>query len=150
MTVVELMGVVCEVQAAAAGTAAGRTIRVDGTAVTEARVRGERFLIAQALGNLVQNALEFSPAAGEVRVALRIELGRALVIVEDHGPGVPDFARERVFERFYSLPRPDTGRKSSGLGLSIVREIARLHGGEVTLANRTGGGARAVFSLPLA
>ena len=81
---------------------------------------------------------------------MRIEAGRALVIVEDNGPGVPDFARERVFERFYSLPRPDTGRKSSGLGLSIVHEIARLHGGEVTLENRDGGGgARAVFSVPL-
>ncbi len=150
MTEVELMGVVRDVQAAAAGTAAGRTIRVEGPATTAARVRGERFLIAQALGNLVQNALEFSPPAGEVTVTLRIAAGRAVVSVEDNGPGVPDFAVARVFERFYSLPRPDTGRKSSGLGLSIVHEVARLHGGEATLENRAGGGARAVFSLPLA
>jgi two-component system sensor histidine kinase CreC len=63
---------------------------------------------------------------------------------------VPEYALAQVFDRFYSLPRPDTGRKSSGLGLSIVREIARLHGGEVTLVNRPGGGARAELSLPLA
>ena len=150
MAEVELAGVVREVHAAATGAAAERKIRLACDAVVEARVRGERFLIAQALGNLVQNALEFSPAAGEVTVVVRIEAGRALVIVEDDGPGVPDFALERVFERFYSLPRPDTGRKSSGLGLSIVHEIARLHGGEATLENRAGGGARAVFSLPLA
>ena len=149
MTEVELMGVICEVQSAAAGTAGARKIKIDCDQAVEARVRGEHFLIAQALGNLVQNALEFSPAPGEVTIALRTEAGRALVIVEDTGPGVPDFARERVFERFYSLPRPDTGRKSSGLGLSIVHEIARLHGGEVTLVNRADGGARAVFSVPL-
>jgi two-component system sensor histidine kinase CreC len=70
--------------------------------------------------------------------------------VTDGGPGIPGYALERVFERFYSLPRPDTGRKSSGLGLSIVREIARLHGGEVELANRSEGGARATLSLPVA
>jgi two-component system sensor histidine kinase CreC len=57
---------------------------------------------------------------------------------------------EKIFDRFYSLPRPDSGRKSSGLGLSIVREIARLHGGEVTLVNRREGGARAELTFPAA
>ncbi len=147
---IELAAVVRDVQSALAGVAAERRVRLGCEASAGARVRGEHFLLAQALGNLVQNALEFSPVDGEVTIALRIGAGRALVIVEDNGPGIPDFAVERVFERFYSLPRPDTGRKSSGLGLSIVHEIARLHGGEVTLENRAGGGARAVFSLPLA
>jgi two-component system sensor histidine kinase CreC len=71
------------------------------------------------------------------------------LVVEDTGPGVPDFALPRVFERFYSLPRPRSGRKSTGLGLSLVREIAHLHGGEVELANRPEGGARATLSAPL-
>ena len=150
MVEVELASVVREVHAAAARAAEGKRIGLLCAAATEARVRGERFLLAQAAGNLVQNALEFSPVAGEVTLALRIEAGRAIVMVEDNGPGVPDYALGQVFERFYSLPRPDTGRKSSGLGLSIVREIARLHGGDVMLENRAGGGARAVFSLPLA
>jgi two-component system sensor histidine kinase CreC len=114
-----------------------------------ARLRGDAFLLGQAVSNLVQNAIEFSPAGSEVVVALRVEAGRAVVRVEDRGPGVPEYALEKVFDRFYSLPRPDTGRKSSGLGLSIVREIARLHGGEVTLANRPEGGARAELSLPV-
>jgi two-component system, OmpR family, sensor histidine kinase CreC len=69
--------------------------------------------------------------------------------VMDNGAGVPAFALENVFDRFYSLPRPDSGRKSSGLGLSIVREIARLHGGEITLENRAEGGVRALMTLPL-
>ncbi|MEJ1972584.1 MAG: ATP-binding protein [Lacunisphaera sp.] len=68
--------------------------------------------------------------------------------MEDAGPGVPDYALPRVFERFYSLPRPGTERKSTGLGLALVREIAHLHGGEATLENRASGGARAVFWVP--
>jgi two-component system sensor histidine kinase CreC len=113
------------------------------------RVRGERFLLADSIRNLVQNALEFTPAGGSVAMTLRVEANHALIAVEDTGPGIPDYALGKIFDRFYSLPRPDTGRKSSGLGLSIVREIARLHGGEIVLANRQEGGARAVLSLPL-
>jgi two-component system sensor histidine kinase CreC len=113
-------------------------------------VRGESALLVQAVGNLLQNALEFTPVGGAVNVSVAEHDGRAEICVEDNGPGVPPYALEKVFDRFYSLPRPDTGRKSSGLGLSIVREIARLHGGDVTLANRPGGGVRAVLRLPRA
>jgi two-component system sensor histidine kinase CreC len=72
------------------------------------------------------------------------------VSIEDAGPGIPDYARERVFERFYSLTRPDTGQKSTGLGLNLVREIATLHHGEIRLDNREQGGLRAVLLLPAA
>ncbi len=61
---------------------------------------------------------------------------------------MPDYAIERVFERFYSLARPLTGQRGSGLGLPFVREVARLHGGEVALRNREGGGAVAALHLP--
>jgi two-component system sensor histidine kinase CreC len=115
-----------------------------------AQVRGDAFLLGQAVSNLVQNAIEFAPAGSEVAVTLRADGERVVVVVIDRGPGVPDYALEKIFDRFYSLPRPDTGRKSSGLGLSIVREIARLHGGEVTLVNGADGGARAELGLPLA
>lgn len=114
-------------------------------------LRGERVLLREALVNLLQNALDFSPAGGAVtvRVALRVESGSEGVefVVEDHGPGVPDYAQARVFERFYSLPRPGSTRKSTGLGLALVREIAHLHGGEVSLTNRAEGGARAVLRV---
>lgn len=116
----------------------------EGTAV----VRGDKFLLGQAVSNLAQNALEFTPSGGTVALGVRQVEGRIVITVEDSGPGVPDYALGRIFDRFYSLPRPDTGRKSSGLGLSIVREIARLHGGEIVLENRSEGGARAVLSLP--
>jgi two-component system sensor histidine kinase CreC len=113
-------------------------------------ISGERFLLSQAVGNLVQNAVEFSPAGGAVSIGMRVGPTELAVVVEDEGPGIPVYALEKVFDRFYSLPRPDSGRKSSGLGLSIVREIARMHGGEVTLENRPGGGARAMLTLPRA
>ena len=146
---VELRAIVAGVCDAAQWTAQAKRVSLEWAAGEEQRVKGEAFLLGQAVGNLVQNALEFTPAGGTVRVAVSGRAGRVSVTVEDSGPGVPDYAVEKVFERFYSLPRPDTGRKSSGLGLSIVREIARLHGGEVTLVNRREGGARAELVLPV-
>ncbi len=64
---------------------------------------------------------------------------------EDRGSGVPDYAIERVFERFYSLALPQTGQRGSGFGLPFVGEVARLHGGDVTPGNRDGGGAMAML-----
>jgi two-component system sensor histidine kinase CreC len=121
----------------------------------EAKVRGEGVLLREALVNLLQNAFEFSPAGGEVTLGWTVANGRVVFAVEDTGPGVPDYALPRVFERFYSLPRPGAGRKSTGLGLALVREIAHLHGGEATLANRPEacppgrGGARATIWIPV-
>ncbi len=81
-------------------------------------------------------------------MALATAGGRHLLTIADAGPGVPDYALEQVFEPFYSLARPGTGRRSTGLGLSFVKEVADLHGGTVTLANRPGGGAEARLDLP--
>lgn len=144
-----LDAVVREVVAASETIAEARGVRLTVAAATATAVplSGERFLVAQAVSNLVQNALEFTPAGGAVALTVAVEGGAAVVRVEDSGPGVPDYALPRLGERFYSLPRPDTGRKSTGLGLSIVREIARLHGGEVVLENRGEGGARATLRL---
>jgi two-component system sensor histidine kinase CreC len=114
-----------------------------------ASLRGNAFLLGQALTNLLENALEFSPPGGRIEARLRREGERVRIEIADRGPGVPDFAVGRVFERFYSLPRPD-GARSSGIGLSFVREVAALHGGEVRLGNREGGGALAELELPAA
>jgi two-component system sensor histidine kinase CreC len=117
-------------------------------AAAAATVRGERVLLREALVNLLQNALDFSPAGGAVALTCTVTDGRVNFRVEDNGPGVPDYALPRVFERFYSLPRPGSEKKSTGLGLALVREIAHLHGGDVTLANRPEGGARAELWIP--
>ena len=135
-------------------TGRGLDVRVEEAVGEGGRVHGERFLLVQAVVNLVQNAIEFSPVGGRVTVCVEsvagvVADGRCVrVVIEDQGPGVPEFARERIFERFYSLPRPDSGRKSTGLGLGFVSEIAALHGGTVTVANREEGGARAVLRVP--
>ena len=110
-------------------------------------VSGDRFLLGQALANLLDNAIDFSPNAGVIGVKLLRRAKLVLLEVSDQGPGVPEFAHDRVFDRFYSLPRPD-GSRSSGLGLSFVREVAGLHGGSVRLVNGEGAGATAELSLP--
>jgi two-component system sensor histidine kinase CreC len=129
-------------------------------------VRGDRGLLGQAVAALVQNALEFTAAGGRVTVSLVVQGGAGgeddvtdyvtsdrgvakgvAVRIEDSGTGIPDYALERVFERFYSLPRPGGGGKSTGLGLSLVREIAHLHDGEAVVGNRAEGGAWAELRL---
>ena len=111
-------------------------------------LRGDAFLLRQMLGNLVDNAIDFSPPGGIVEIDVSARDGGVRIEVRDRGPGIPDYAFERVFERFYSLPRPRSGARSSGLGLGFVREVAALHGGDATLANREVGGAVAVVDLP--
>ncbi len=128
----------------------GLSLNVELNAAAALCVEGERFLLVQAVVNLVQNAIAFSPAAGCVAITVRSEAAWAVIDVCDDGPGLPDFAKERVFDRFYSLPRPDGGRKSTGLGLSFVKEIAQLHEGEAGLDNRPEGGTRAWLRLPVA
>ncbi|NLI47976.1 MAG: two-component system sensor histidine kinase CreC [Acidobacteria bacterium] len=113
-------------------------------------VPGERFLLRSALVNLIQNAIDFTPVGGAIQVAAAAETGLAVISVHDSGPGIPAYALDRVFERFYSLPRPDTGAKSTGLGLALVREAVALHGGSVELANHPSGGTLATLRLPLA
>lgn len=146
---IDLTAVLQEVAGQAEGFAAAKKISVRGATRNPLRVRGDKFLLAQAVSNLVQNALEFTPVGGTISIQGSESGGRAFATIEDSGSGIPAYALEKIFDRFYSLPRPDTGRKSSGLGLSIVREIARLHDGEITLENRAEGGVRAVLSLPI-
>jgi two-component system sensor histidine kinase CreC len=106
---------------------------------------GERFFLRQAMINLLQNAIDFTPPGGRITVTLETRDNAVSFTVKDTGPGIPEFALTKVFDRFYSLPRPDSGLKSSGLGLTFVREVALLHGGEAHLENSSGGGARATL-----
>lgn len=132
---------------AARAGAAGVALDVVGEGAVPA-LSGDPFLLRQMLVNLLDNAIDFSPRGGRVEAGVHWQAGRVLFVVEDRGPGVPEYARERIFERFYSLPRPGTNARSSGLGLGFVREVAALHGGEAALASREGGGTRAEVSLP--
>jgi len=116
----------------------------------ETLVPGDPFLLHQAVSNLIQNAIDFSPEGGTVHVTLAVANEQAQLSIADQGPGIPDYAEQKVFEKFFSLQRPVTGKKSTGLGLNLVREVAKLHGGEITLANRSAQpGARVKLSLKL-
>jgi two-component system sensor histidine kinase CreC len=124
-----------------------KTIVVEELPEQAPKVRGERFLLFHALHNLVHNAVEFSPKGGIITIAVRDGAMIELTVTDD-GDGIPEYAQSRIFDRFYSLRRPDTGRKSSGLGLPFAWEVAELHGGTITVENRPEGGARAIMRLP--
>ncbi len=109
---------------------------------------GETFLLRQAFANLLENALDFTPAGGFIRISSASASQQLTLAVENQGEAIPDFAFARLTERFYSLPRPATGKKSTGLGLNFVQEVAQLHGASLQLAN-TGQGvaARIIFDF---
>jgi two-component system, OmpR family, sensor histidine kinase CreC len=112
-------------------------------------VRGDAFLVRQALSNLLDNAIAFASRGGVIAIEGRVDAGRCQISVQNSGAAIPAFAQDRLFERFYSLPRPDTGQKSTGLGLPFVREVAALHEGEIRVENLPQGGVVAVLTLPL-
>lgn len=115
-------------------------------------IEADSFLLGQAIVNLLENALDFSPPNSTINVTVVEQNTEILISVLDQGAGVPDYALTKVFDKFYSLPRPasslNAGQKSTGLGLNFVREVAKLHGGSITLNNHAGGGAIAIFTLP--
>jgi two-component system sensor histidine kinase CreC len=110
---------------------------------------GDESLLHRAMMNLIENAIDFSPTNTQVEVTLGSQDGRYRITICDHGPGIPDYALPRLFERFYSLKHKQTGRKGSGLGLCFAKETAELHGGCLTLVNRPEGGAQAVMEIPV-
>jgi two-component system sensor histidine kinase CreC len=147
-TPVELDAVLRQAADDAASRLQARQITLQLHAPQTLQVRGDALLLRQAIGNLLDNAIGFAPAGSAIEAALLREGDAACVVIRDSGPGIPPYAQERLFERFYSLPRPD-GAKSTGLGLPFVREVAALHEGRITVANAQEGGCRAVLSLPL-
>ena len=119
---------------------AQKSVTVAVNAGEDLRVSGNYFLLYQALANLLQNALDFSPLNGVIFIDARHEAAQVVITVSDHGAGIPDFARDKIFEKFYSLERPDTGRKSTGLGLAFVKLVVELHDGSIGIEPRAGGG----------
>jgi two-component system, OmpR family, sensor histidine kinase CreC len=147
---VELGAVAQDVIASVAPVAAQREIQLPSGVAPDTAVAGDRFLIRQALLNLVANALKVTPPGGTVHVSARAADECVELVVEDTGPGIPGYALPRLFERFYSVPVPGQAATGTGLGLPFVREVAHLHGGTATLTNRPEGGARAVLRFPRA
>jgi two-component system sensor histidine kinase TctE len=118
-----------------------------GFELDPAPVQGDAFLLREALGNLVHNAIEYSPRGGRVTVRTGRRAAQSFIEVEDDGPGIAPAERERVLERFYRVPgTPGTG---SGLGLAIVREIAASHGADMAITDGSNvRGCRVALTFP--
>jgi signal transduction histidine kinase len=110
-------------------------------------ISGDRDLLFQAIANVLDNAIKYTPEAGRVRVALSRNKERARMIIQDSGPGIPESERARVFERFVRL---ETSRSApgNGLGLSLVAAVLRIHKADVTLGGEAG--LEVTLSFPLA
>jgi two-component system sensor histidine kinase CreC len=148
---VRLPAMLDEVAASARAAAAARGVSVTldvAPGAGDAIVEGDAFLLRRAVTNLVDNAIDFAPAGSTVSITLDGTPRTLEVRVRDRGPGIPAYATDKVFEKFYSLARPHSQKRSTGLGLSFVKEIAELHRARVTLANAGDGpGAEAVLAL---
>ncbi len=134
------------------GRDTGRSIRLvqDGSSHT---VMGVPLRLERIAENLLDNAISFSPADGEVLVAVEQQAGRVIATVSDQGPGIPPDKRELVFRRFHSdRPESESFGNHSGLGLAIARSIAEAHNGSLWVDDRDDGlpGARLVLDLPAA
>jgi two-component system phosphate regulon sensor histidine kinase PhoR len=114
-------------------------------------IRGDEDRMGQVLINLLHNAVKFSPNGGEVVVGVREGDGEVVTWVQDHGVGVPEAERARIFERFYKVDRARVrGRGGTGLGLSIARHIVDSHGGRIWVDSREGDGSTFTFAIPTA
>lgn len=126
-------------------------VTLDLAAGESAPVRGDADRLIQVVTNLLSNAAKFSPAGGSVRVSVNPETRLARLSVTDHGPGIPEAFRSRIFSKFAQADGSDTRAKGgTGLGLAIAREIAERHGGRLWFESLPGEGATFHLDLPLA
>ena len=133
------------------GLAAEECARIDADLEMRAdgplEVQGIAKLLRRAVRNLLENARRYSE--GEITLTLAKQGKMVLIRVDDHGPGVPEAQRERIFEKFYRLPGASERSGGVGLGLSLVRSIAERHGGSVHCEARKDGGSGASFVIVL-
>jgi two-component system sensor histidine kinase KdpD len=137
-------------------TVARMRVRLEDRPVEEAvredmpPVMVDRDLMQLALRQLIDNALKYSPPGTPIALGAACDAATVSFWVADRGPGVPAADRERVFQKFYRAGSNRHGVPGSGIGLSVVREIARAHGGEASVETGSGDGARFVVTVPLA
>lgn len=110
-------------------------------------IRGDRDLLFQALANVFENAIKYTPAKGKIRIALSQMADQAVITIADNGPGIPEEEREKVFRRFYRLDQ-SRSTAGNGLGLSMVSAIVGMHDGEIDLADNYPG-LKTIIRLPI-
>ena len=110
-------------------------------------IKGDRMLLYEAFENIISNSIDFTGDDGRINIHLEAAPDTVKITIADNGTGIPDYAISKVFDKFYSLPRPGKKEKSSGLGLSITREVIELHGGNISICNNDDGGVATVIEL---
>ena len=115
----------------------------------EAVVSGDPALLRAVVDNLIRNAVRYSPIEEAVEIELCVDGQAVLVAVRDKGPGIPPEELDRVFDRFFHIPRGDEAVPGAGLGLAIARGVATLHHGSIAASNRLEGGCEFVLRLPV-
>lgn len=117
------------------GLLEAKKISVEVSSSGSDQIYGDRFLLSQAIRNILHNAIEFSEEGSKIEVKMENRDHKLILNLTDEGTGIPEYARARVFEKFYSLERPDTKKKGTGLGLSFVKEVINLHKGNITVTS---------------
>jgi signal transduction histidine kinase len=112
-------------------------------------IHGDRARLRQVLGNLIENAVKYSPEGGEVRVAASAGNGAVKINVRDSGPGIPRDQQSRIFEKFGRVDVPGASKPGTGLGLFIARSIAEAHGGSLEVTSGPDQGATFTLTLPV-
>jgi two-component system heavy metal sensor histidine kinase CusS len=129
----------------------GPKLAIEGRVEPDVAVEGDEDLLRQAVQNLVSNAVKHNVAQGSVEILLETDGERASIVVTNTGPAIDDEDRERIFDRFYRCdPSRTRGVDGAGLGLSLAREIARAHGGDLVYEGRRDGRNRFALRLPRA
>lgn len=124
-----------------------KSIQIQITIDKSLTIIGQTTLVTQSLSNLIDNAIDFSPPQSTITITAKTYEKTTTLMIIDAGTGIAEFAQKRLFERFFSTPRPDTKQRSSGLGLAFVKQVMTLHGGTVTLANHRDGGTIATLTF---
>ena len=112
-------------------------------------IRGDRARLRQVLGNLIENAVKYSPEGGEVRVSAAAANGEVRIAVRDAGPGIPRDHQARIFEKFGRVDVPGASKPGTGLGLFIARSIAVAHGGSLDVSSGAEPGSTFTLTLPV-
>ena len=114
------------------------------------KVRGDRLLLTRLIQNLLDNAYKYGKPGGSVWLSLRREGGQVQLSVRDEGEGIAPELQEKIWQRFYQADPSRSGAQGAGLGLAMVEQIARLHGGDMSLESRPGEGSVFTLRLPAA
>ncbi len=132
------------------GEIKSKSIEIKYSVEPDIEIKVEPVLAEQALSNIIDNAISFSPQSSTIEIKASQSNKFVRIKVLDEGPGIPSYVRDKLFRRFYSLARPDTGKRGNGLGLRFARKIMQLHGGEIELKNRLmTKGAEATLKFPI-